>query len=89
MSIAIISDVHGNLEALEAAREAGVGAELIASITEKCFHYLEAAPVRVTGHDIPYPPAKLEKHHLPDLDRILDGVDRALGRPNSLSGAEA
>ena len=39
--------------------------------------------MRVTGHDIPYPPAKLEKHHLPDLDRILDGVDRVLGRPNS------
>ena len=36
--------------------------------------------MRVTGHDVPYPPAKLERHHLPDLDRILDGVDRALGR---------
>ena len=66
-------------------REAGVGAELIASITEQCFHHLEAAPVRVTGHDIPYPPAKLEKHHVPDLDRILDAVDRVLDRPNSLS----
>ena len=70
----------------EAAREAGVGAELIASVTERCFHYLEAAPQRVTGHDIPYPPAKLEKHHLPDLDRILDAVDRVLDRPNSLTG---
>ena len=69
----------------EAGGEAGVGAELIASITEQCFHHLEAAPVRVTGHDIPYPPAKLEKHHLPDLDRILDAVDRVLDRPNSLS----
>ena len=38
----------------EAGGEAGVGAELIASITEQCFHHLEAAPVRVTGHDIPY-----------------------------------
>jgi len=72
----------------EAAREAGVGAELIASVTEQCFHYLEAPPVRVTGHDIPYPPAKLEKHHLPDLDRILDAVDRVLDRPNSLTGME-
>jgi len=67
----------------EAAREAGVAAELIASVTEQCFHYLEAPPLRVTGHDIPYPPAKLEKHHLPDLDRILDAVDRVLERPNS------
>jgi pyruvate dehydrogenase E1 component beta subunit len=72
----------------EAAREAGVGAELIASITERCFNYLESAPVRVTGHDIPYPPAKIEKYHIPDLDRILDGVDRALDRPNSLSGVQ-
>lgn len=69
----------------EAGGEAGVGAEVIASITEQCFHYLEAPPLRVTGHDIPYPPAKLEKHHLPDLDRILDAVDRVLDRPNSLT----
>jgi len=73
----------------EAGQQGGMGAEIVASITERCFEFLESAPVRVTGHDIPYPPAKLEKHHLPDLDRILDGVDRALGRPNSLSGVEA
>ncbi|WCM54764.1 alpha-ketoacid dehydrogenase subunit beta [Microbacterium sp. EF45047] len=71
----------------EASREAGVAAEVIASITELCFEYLEAPPLRVTGHDIPYPPAKLEKYHLPDLDRILDAVDRVLDRPSSLSVA--
>jgi pyruvate dehydrogenase E1 component beta subunit len=42
----------------------------------------------VTGFDVPYPYSKLEMHHLPGLDRILDGVDRALARPNSLSGLE-
>lgn len=73
----------------EASREAGVAAEVIASITERCFEYLESAPLRVTGHDVPYPPAKLEKYHLPDLDRLLDAVDRVLDRPNSLTGAEA
>ncbi|HQZ47069.1 MAG TPA: alpha-ketoacid dehydrogenase subunit beta [Microbacteriaceae bacterium] len=73
----------------EAAREAGVAAEVIASIVELCFDDLRAAPVRITGHDLPYPPAKLEQHFLPDLDRILDGVDRALGRPNSLTGMES
>lgn len=72
----------------EAGQSGGVGAEVAASITERCFHYLESAPVRVTGFDIPYPYSKLEMHHLPDLDRILDGVDRALNRPNSLSGLE-
>ncbi|GAB3599089.1 alpha-ketoacid dehydrogenase subunit beta [Microbacterium tumbae] len=73
----------------EASREAGVAAEVIAGVTESCFEYLEAAPLRVTGHDIPYPPAKLERHHLPDLDRILDAVDRVLDRPNSMTGAGA
>ena len=72
----------------EAAREAGVAAEVIASITEKCFTWLEAAPLRVTGHDIPYPPAKLEKFHLPDLDRILDAVDRVCDDEQLLEGAE-
>jgi len=64
----------------EAAGTAGIGAEVAATITERCFEYLEAAPVRVTGHDVVYPPARLERHHLPDLDRILHGVDRVLGR---------
>jgi 2-oxoisovalerate dehydrogenase E1 component beta subunit len=64
----------------EAARQAGVGAEIVAGITERCFHHLEAPPERVTGHDIPYPPSKLEKHHVPDLDRILYGVDKVLDR---------
>lgn len=64
----------------EAALSGGIGAELAASVTERCFDFLEAAPVRVTGHDIPFPPAKVEGHHIPDLDRILDGVDRSLGR---------
>lgn len=72
----------------EAGQSGGLGAEIAASITERCFNYLETAPVRITGFDVPYPYSKLEMHHLPDLDRILDGVDRALGRPNSLSGLE-
>ncbi|MHA7239209.1 alpha-ketoacid dehydrogenase subunit beta [Arthrobacter sp. TMS1-12-1] len=72
----------------EAAQSGGLGAEIAASITERCFDYLEHAPVRITGFDIPYPYSKLEFHHLPDLDRILDGVDRVMRRPNSLSGLD-
>jgi len=64
----------------EAIRSGGLGGEIIATITERCFEFLEAAPVRVTGFDIPYPVAKLESHHLPDLDRMLDGIDRVMGR---------
>ena len=66
--------------AQEGPREAGLSSEIAAVITERCFVFLEHAPVRVTGHDVPYPPAKLEKHHLPDLDRVLYGVDRVMGR---------
>jgi 2-oxoisovalerate dehydrogenase E1 component beta subunit len=73
----------------EAAQSGGLGAELAASITDRCFFHLEAAPARVTGFDVPYPPARLEEHFLPDLDRILDAVDRVLGRVNSLTGWSA
>lgn len=72
----------------EAAQTLGIGSEIAASITERCFYWLEAAPVRVTGFDTPYPPAALEEHFLPNLDRLLDAVDRVLGRPNSLSDWE-
>lgn len=72
----------------EASQFGGIGAEIAASITQRCFYYLEAAPERVTGFDVPYPAAKLEDHHLPDLDRILDAVDRTMGKHNSLSGRE-
>jgi pyruvate dehydrogenase E1 component beta subunit len=32
--------------------------------------------LRVTGFDIPYPPPMLEHHHLPNVDRVLDALDR-------------
>ena len=73
----------------EAAQFGGLGAEIAASITDRCFFHLEAAPARVTGFDLPYPPAKLEEYFLPDLDRLLDAVDRVLGRENSLTGWKA
>ena len=47
-------------------------AEVVARVTERCFHHLHAPVLRVTGFDIPYPPPKLEEHHLPSVDRILD-----------------
>lgn len=56
----------------------GLGAEIAARITERCFFHLEAPALRVGGFHTPYPPSKLEQHYLPDLDRILDAVDRAL-----------
>ena len=73
----------------EASQHGGLGAEIAASITERCFEHLEHAPVRVTGFDVPYPPAKLEDHFLPDVDRLLDAVDRVMGRQHSLTGWRA
>jgi pyruvate dehydrogenase E1 component beta subunit len=70
----------------EAQQFGGLGAEIAASITERCFDYLQAAPARVTGFDVPYPAAKLEDHFLPNLDRVLDAVDRVMGKRNSLTG---
>jgi len=59
----------------EAPGFASVASEIVARVTERCFHHLEAPVLRVTGFDIPYPPPKLEHHHLPGVDRILDAVD--------------
>ncbi len=73
----------------EASQSGGIGAEIAASITERCFFHLEAAPARVTGFDTPYPAARLEEYFLPDLDRMLDAVDRVMGRQNSLTGWKA
>ena len=63
----------------EAQVFSGFGAEVAAQITERAFYHLEAPVLRVGGFDIPYPPAKLEDFYLPDVDRILDAVDRSLG----------
>ncbi len=56
----------------------GTGAEIAARITERCFYHLEAPVLRVGGFHAPYPPARLEDEYLPNLDRVLDAVDRAL-----------
>lgn len=62
----------------EAPVTLGLGAEIAARVTEACFHSLEAPVLRVGGYDVPYPPSKLEEDYLPDLDRVLDGIDRAM-----------
>lgn len=62
----------------EAPGYLGVGAEIAAQVAEQCFYALEAPVLRVTGHNTPYPPSKIEAHYLPDLDRVLDAVDRAM-----------
>jgi len=60
----------------EAPVTAGLGAEIAARVTEECFYHLEAPVMRVGGFSTPYPPSRLEEYYLPDLDRVLDAVDR-------------
>ena len=65
----VVHEAHVNL---------GLGAELAARITEECFYSMEAPVLRVGGFDTPYPASRLEEEWLPDLDRVLDAVDRSL-----------
>ncbi len=62
----------------EAQGTLGMGSELAARLSERCFYSLEAPVLRVTGYDVPYPASRLEDDYLPNLDRVLDAVDRSL-----------
>ncbi|MEV6416199.1 alpha-ketoacid dehydrogenase subunit beta [Kribbella sp. NPDC051718] len=63
----------------EAPLSLGPGSEVAARVSEECFYHLEAPVLRVTGFDTPYPPSRMEEEYLPDLDRVLDAVDRVMG----------
>ena len=75
--VASVEKTGRAIVAHEASGFLGLGAEIAATVTERAFYSLEAPVLRVTGFDIPFPPARLEKLHLPDADRVLDAVDRA------------
>jgi 2-oxoisovalerate dehydrogenase E1 component beta subunit len=62
----------------EAPQSFGVGAEIAARMTEHAFYSLEAPVLRVTGYDTQYPPSRLEHEWLPNLDRVLDAVDKVM-----------
>lgn len=62
----------------EAVPTSGFAAEIIATINEHAFYSLEAAPVRVSGFDTPYPVGMLEDTYVPDVRRIEAAVDRLL-----------
>ena len=62
----------------EAPVVGGVGAEIAAEVSTACFYQLEAPVLRVGGFSTPYPPSRIEDIYLPDLDRILEAVDRSM-----------
>jgi pyruvate dehydrogenase E1 component beta subunit len=62
----------------EAPLTLGMGAEIVARIVEEAFDHLEAPVLRVTGADVPYPPASLEQHYLPSTERIAAAVRKVV-----------
>ena len=62
----------------EAPLESSITANIAARVTEEAFYSLAAPVLRVAGFDTPYPPSRLEDEYLPDLDKVLDAVDRVL-----------
>ena len=62
----------------EAPMTCGFAAEVVATIQEECFYSLEAPIVRVTGYDTPYPVGLLEDFFVPDVERVAQGIRRAL-----------
>lgn len=58
----------------------GVTGEIIAAVAEVMGPQMKAAPVRVAHPDIPIPFSReMERFALPDTDKIVAGVRRALG----------
>ncbi len=77
----LLSSIHKTGRCIvvhEACQTLGLGAEIAARVQEFGFYDLEAPVLRATGFDTPYPPAKLEQYWLPDVDRVLDFVERSL-----------
>jgi len=63
----------------EAPHMASIGSEIVAELSERCFYSLRAPGIRVSGYHVPYPPSRIEEEFRPNVDRILDAVDRVMG----------
>jgi pyruvate dehydrogenase E1 component beta subunit len=62
----------------EAVRTCGFAGELTACINEKSFLNMEAPVIRVTSPDVPVPLAKLEGYFLPDVNRVIKGIEKVM-----------
>ena len=58
----------------EAPGNAGLGAEIVATINDLALDALEAPVSRVTGYDTPYPLFALEDEYMPNEQRVLEGI---------------
>jgi 2-oxoisovalerate dehydrogenase E1 component beta subunit len=66
----------------EAPLTVGLGAEIAALIGSHCFGELKAPVERIAGYDVPTPSGDLEDEFIPEIDRILLGVQRVLEYPH-------
>jgi 2-oxoisovalerate dehydrogenase E1 component beta subunit len=62
----------------EAARNAGLGAEIVATVAEHALYDLLAPIGRVTGYDTVMPYFALERAYIPSVERIVDAVRNTL-----------
>jgi pyruvate dehydrogenase E1 component beta subunit len=62
----------------EAPVTGGLGGEITAQVTQRCFYRLEAPVLRVGGFDMPYPPARIEHSFLPSVDNVIRALDHSL-----------
>ena len=76
-----VEKTHHVVVAEEDEGPVGVGAEIIATVTEDCFYALDSQPIRIHAADVPVPyNAKLEKEAIPDVDDVYQGALKCLGR---------
>ncbi|GAA4841483.1 alpha-ketoacid dehydrogenase subunit beta [Garicola koreensis] len=66
----------------EAPTFGGFGAEIAARVSERAYHRLLAPVLRVGGFHMPYPPSSQEHRYLPDIDRMLEALDRSFAYPS-------
>ena len=60
----------------EAPKTSGFGAEMSASVQERCFYHLEAPIQRVTGWDTPFPHTT-EWDYMPSPQRIAEAIKKS------------
>jgi 2-oxoisovalerate dehydrogenase E1 component beta subunit len=62
----------------EAPLTGGVGAEVVASLVERCFFALRSPPKRVAGFDVVYPAQLLEDQYMPSVDRVAAALHEVM-----------
>jgi pyruvate dehydrogenase E1 component beta subunit len=76
--VASIKKTNRVIVVQEAQRMAGAAPELIAQINERAILHLEAPVIRVAGPDTVYPFGQIEDDWLPNVARIIDGLNQVL-----------